>query len=296
MHQVALLMAVASAATLSAQIQLPIPPFVSTFNGTAYTRGYWFQTPVPFVVTGMRVPDESNHGLQNVELILLPSAPPAFPGTITGTQRFYAAGVPSSQIIPMAVSFNAGDFIGVLGACGDASMMRNSYAANGAFTSTLLGQPVTLTRFGTQTNLASSGGNQPCWQEAAFQVSRVELYYGGGQGFAQFLPYGTGCYSYAKSYYERFANAAAFDFGNSTANNGVMHILTGTNYVVVPGSGWRTPVGTNLALGDNTETTRTLPFTLPYPGGNTNQLIICSNGFLSAPAMAWPARPIPASC
>jgi hypothetical protein len=38
---------------------------------------------------------------------------------------------------------------------------------------------------------------------------------------------------------------------------------------------------TNLGLGDDTVATVTLPFSLPYPGGTTTTLSVCSNGFIS---------------
>jgi hypothetical protein len=41
------------------------------------------------------------------------------------------------------------------------------------------------------------------------------------------------------------------------------------------------PAGTQLALSDDSEVVVALPFSLPYPGGTTTQLRVCSNGFLS---------------
>jgi hypothetical protein len=173
-----------------ATAQIPLPAFNRTFSATTLTRGFWFQTPVQIVVTGLQVPDEANNGQQNVELILLPGVPPAYPGTVTGTQMFYAAGVPSSQVISTVQIFNPGDYIGVLGACGNASTMYNSYGPTGPFTSNVLGNPITLTRFGTQTNIAATGGNGPCWQEAAYEVSRVKIFVAGQ---ASAIGYGQGC-------------------------------------------------------------------------------------------------------
>ena len=51
-----------------AQNLMPLPAFDRTFSGSL-TRGYWFQAPVDFVISGLRVPDETGHGLQNVEVV-----------------------------------------------------------------------------------------------------------------------------------------------------------------------------------------------------------------------------------
>src|SRR5215831_5057022 len=80
--------------------QMPIPAFVSTFSSTAATRGFWFQSPVTCIITGVRVPDESLQGVQTVEIDRLASAPPAYPATIAPTQLFYANNQPSANILP----------------------------------------------------------------------------------------------------------------------------------------------------------------------------------------------------
>jgi hypothetical protein len=95
-------------------------------------------------------------------------------------------------------------------------------------------------------------------------------------------PYGTGCYSRARSYYEDFANTAAFDLGNTNPVTTVQHLFLGNAYLMLAApTAWHAPTGTNLGLTDDSEITQTLPFTFPYPGGTTTQLAICSNGFIS---------------
>ena len=67
---------------------MPLPPFNNTFTASL-TRGFWFQAPVPFVIVGLAVPNESGQSHQVVEVIDLGAAPPpAYPGTVTGTQLF----------------------------------------------------------------------------------------------------------------------------------------------------------------------------------------------------------------
>jgi hypothetical protein len=162
------------------QVLMELPPFVSTFSSATLTRGMWFIAPADFVINGLRVPDESGHGLQNVELVRLNAPPPAFSLT---TNDFVSLarhiGVPSSQVIPVHIPVMEGDVIGILGGCGDASTMRSSYAAVGPFQSSILGLPTTLSRLGMQFNLVTSP-TQDLWTEAAGAMTRVEVYYSAG--------------------------------------------------------------------------------------------------------------------
>jgi PKD repeat protein len=156
---------------------IPLPGFGSTFSGTAATRGYWFQAPTRFSIVSAKVPDEFNDGTQNVAIYRLAGAPPTYSGTATGGLEFFASGQPSVNNLPCVVSFDAGEYVGVLGACGTTTM-RNSYGTPaGAIASSVLGQPTTLTRFGTQFNLFTNGPtyNYPYWQEPAGAISRVAL-------------------------------------------------------------------------------------------------------------------------
>ena len=43
---------------------------------------------------------------------------------------------------------------------------------------------------------------------------------------------------------------------------------------------WQTPLSADLGLSDDDLHTVTLPFTLNYPGGSTNQVSFCTNGFV----------------
>jgi PKD repeat protein len=167
---------------------VPLPPFGSTFTSTT-TRGFWFQTPTRFSVVSMQVPDETNHGLQNVALYRLAGAPPVFSATATGGLEFVRTLQPSNAPVPCAVSFDAGEFVGVLGACGDATTCRNSYGTPaGPFASSVLGQPTTLTRMGTQFNLVATNGANAYFQEPTGALSRVVL----GVSAAVGLQYGAG--------------------------------------------------------------------------------------------------------
>lgn len=168
---------------------IPVPPFGSTFTSATATRGFWFQTPTRFSVVSLQVPDETAIGTQAVALYRLAAAPPVFSASATGGLEFFAANVPSNQSIPCAVSFDAGEFVGVLGGAGNTTTMRSSYAnVTGPQPSTVLGQPTTLTRFIMQFNIAGNGGNAAYSQEVAGALSRVFL----GISSAVGLQYGAG--------------------------------------------------------------------------------------------------------
>jgi hypothetical protein len=172
---------------------LTIPSFVRTFSSGSLTRGFWMSAaPVDFTIDQVNCPNEAGHPDQNVEILILPGGvPPAFPGTASGGSQMHMALQPSSSPISASVQVLTGDVLGVLGASGDTSIMHNSYGTSGAFASAIGSNPVTLTRFGTQNNLAA-GPAPSYWQEAAGPVGRIEVWYtegtGGGGGGGGGLP------------------------------------------------------------------------------------------------------------
>jgi hypothetical protein len=267
--------------TPSLPTALSQPAFNNTYSDPSGTRGFYFTTPVPIIIRGLRVPDESGNGTQNVEVKRMSAAPPAFPATTTGGEVFYANNVPSYQIIPCNLPFQAGDVVGILGACGTTTM-RNSYATPaGPFVGSIAGNPVTLTRMGTQTNLNTSSA-QPYFDNAVGQIARVEVYYELATGMATSSTYGTGCISASRAFYEFFTPAASFDLSGTA----MTLIPVGGRYTAVPTGTYVPPTAaaTVLALGDDTDVTVALSSPFPLLGGTTNSIDVCSNGFVSAGA------------
>ncbi len=263
--------------------QLPIPTFGSTFTSTL-TRGFWFQAPTAFTITGLMVPNEAMQPNQVVEVINLGAAPPAYPATVTGTQLFYDNTTPAGTIIACSIPVSPGDYIGILGACNDTPASANSYnsyaSSAGPFASSILGQPVTLTRFLTQSGIASNGGNQPCSEESTGALGRVEVYIGGVGGYAAKQLYGTGCYDTYNSFFEHFTTTPSIDLSNSAFR--MFNI--GQDYLVMPSTATFLPpsaTATNLALTDDSEVTVTLSSPMPHPGGPISSLNVCSNGHIS---------------
>ncbi|MEZ6037722.1 MAG: hypothetical protein R3F29_09600 [Planctomycetota bacterium] len=102
-----------------------------------------------------------------------------------------------------------------------------------------------------------------------------------GSTYAQVTPYGRGCggVDCQTSFYESFASSAAFDL---SATSFTLTLVNG-EYQVGPGQGsYIVPVGPVLSLGDESSQQVNLAFALPYPGGTTNALHVCSNGYVSA--------------
>ena len=70
--------------------------------------------------------------------------------------------------------------------------------------------------------------------------------------------------------------------GFDLAGNSMTLTYTGGSYTASSGLGtYQTPTGSPLSLGDDSTTNVTLPFALPYPGGSTTDLEVCSNGYIS---------------
>jgi len=174
----------------AASAQIALPNYTSTFTSNA-TRGFFFQTPVPFVLTHVQVPDETNKGKQMVAIYKLTGAPPAFSASVNVTPLFFKTGVDSKQLITVspALIFAKDDWVAVLGACGpNTGSVSNSYGT-GNYSSSILGQPIKLLRCLIQTNLASVSGKYAMSSEGNGSIARVRLFVA-GHGRAE--KYGTG--------------------------------------------------------------------------------------------------------
>jgi PKD repeat protein len=155
---------------------LPVPDFARTFSAALAVRGFWFTAPQRFSISGLRVPDERGALLQNAAIYRLAAVPPDFPLTASGGLELFVSGVPSSSVVPVALSFEAGERIGVLGACGNASIQHSSYGVGGTpFSSALFGARVELRRFLAQDSLVLSGGALAYSQEPGRELARIVL-------------------------------------------------------------------------------------------------------------------------
>ena len=96
-------------------------------------------------------------------------------------------------------------------------------------------------------------------------------------GLAAVRRSGDGCVSGAVSYYEMFGSGS-FDLANRAIR---MTPNAGGYQVTAVTTPYTAPVGAGLALtDDDLSAAITLPFNFVFPGGSTNQIRICSNGFI----------------
>ncbi len=151
---------------------IDVGPQVSTF--TSFTRGYWFQAPTDFLITGIGVPTDASSANFDVAILRLPAAPPEWPtNTTTFDTLFLQRDNPGAGLLNTNILVQAGQYIGILGSRDSTAV--NSYGSPD-FASSILGFPVTLTRFLMQaplrTTLPSAIGVS---SEAGGNIGRVTV-------------------------------------------------------------------------------------------------------------------------
>ncbi|MCA8957095.1 MAG: hypothetical protein KDC87_13545 [Planctomycetes bacterium] len=230
-----------------APAQIPMSKYTSTFSAGA-TRGYFFQAPTTLVLTHAQVPDEKNFGKQIIAIYKLTSAPPAYSSTINATPVAYVDELPSSTRwqLPVPVTYNTGDWVAVLGACGTTTgSVNNSYGA-GNFSSEVLGMPITLLRCGSQINIATTkgvlSGTSGMWSEGTASIARVRLTFAGSPTSLAHCTPSNG--------------TAALSLSDTNP------AIAGKNLGLIIASGGATNTGVALAIGIN-------QVNLPVPGFGT---------------------------
>ncbi|MFN8154921.1 MAG: PKD domain-containing protein [Bacteroidia bacterium] len=151
-------------------IPMGLPAQSSTFGTNV--RGYWFQSPSCFTITGLEVPTDASTGTQNIAVIRFDDAPPAYPDTAPlYTVLYLTQNDTASGMIPVNIEVNVGEYIGILGNRAD----LNSYGTS-PFTTAIGSFPVTISRLGMQYPLSSTAPKE-MWTETGGSVSRVIMYY-----------------------------------------------------------------------------------------------------------------------
>lgn len=145
------------------------------FTGNA--RGFWFTAPVNFTIVGLRIPIEAGIStqLQTVEVVRFPGAVPAFatPSTThVSLGRF--TNQPGSTFITTSLAITTGDIIGIVGYRG--TNVASSYAGANTLASSILGQPLTLSRLGTNVSMATAPATA-LWTETGNELARIEVQY-----------------------------------------------------------------------------------------------------------------------
>ncbi|MDR3405971.1 MAG: putative Ig domain-containing protein [Chthoniobacter sp.] len=152
------------------EVQVAQPPQLTTYS--PMVRGYWFTSPATFVISGLQVPTDASSGPQSIAVLKLTSTPPLYPSTTnTFTTLFLTQNNPASGIIPVTIQVNQGDIIGILGCRAEI----NSYGA-APFSTQILGQPVTMARFGMQFPLDTTVPQSVWTDTTTGYLSRVNMY------------------------------------------------------------------------------------------------------------------------
>lgn len=153
------------------QIQMDQPAQTGTFTGNV--RGYWFQSPTCFTITGAEIPTDASTGTQNIAIVRFETVPPLYSTTTDNFELLFLTQNDTTQgIIPLNIIIQEGDVIGVLASRNTVS----SYSSTGPYTSYINGLPVTLSRLGMQFPLTTTAPQQ-LWTENAANISRCWLYY-----------------------------------------------------------------------------------------------------------------------
>jgi hypothetical protein len=149
-------------------------PTHSTILTTAQTRGFWFVSPVDFIITGLRVPVVIGGTVSGVAVLKLPASPPLYPSvTNSFTTLYLNQNITGTNVTSVNIPVYAGDIIGIMGERGG----FGSYGpTTNPFTSTLgIGSTtVNLNRLGMLYDLAVSTPTD-LWTETTNSIGRVEV-------------------------------------------------------------------------------------------------------------------------
>jgi len=160
-------LALAIAPTVAHSTIIDVGTQTGTFSGSV--RGFWFTAPTDFTITGLGVPTDASTGNFDVALLLLDAVPPTFSSTTNDfTTLHLSRNVSGSGLVAVDIDVHAGDVIGVLGWRAGV----NSYRAAGPYVSDILGNSVTLRRFGMQFSLSTTNPRD-VWTEPDYEISRV---------------------------------------------------------------------------------------------------------------------------
>jgi LruC domain-containing protein len=148
---------------------LDVGPHIDSYSG--FTRGYWFQAPTDFTVTGVRVPTDATAFMpQSAEIVRFNSALPAYPLVSNDfTSLGYWRNISGGGFISSNIAVLQGDIIGVLGT----RMLANSYGA-ADHTAQIGGFTVSLSRLGLLNDFLFNGQAYNLFTEAG-PIGRVEL-------------------------------------------------------------------------------------------------------------------------
>ena len=156
------------------QTLMELPSQTSVYSEDV--RGYYFQAPTNFTITGLRVPTDASTQCQNIAVVRFNSGPPPIYTSYTNdfAQLHVTICEEGDQIIDVNIPVSQNQYIGVYGCRGSSCV--TSYGNFG--TIDFNGNNINLIRSGMQFNLNSEGGMMKnIWRESTGSIGRVELYF-----------------------------------------------------------------------------------------------------------------------
>ncbi|MBS1782536.1 MAG: hypothetical protein JSS78_05685, partial [Bacteroidetes bacterium] len=134
---------------------IPTPNVNTDYTGGT-VRGFYFTAPCNFTITGINAKTIATTGSQSIGIVRFNgNTPPPVYATTTNafTTLFFTQNNPATGVIPVNIPVYAGDVIGVLGQRGNSVGYP---ATSGAYTTTINGNSVVLTRLIEQNNLSTT--------------------------------------------------------------------------------------------------------------------------------------------
>ncbi len=155
-----------------------LPANTSTYT-SSQARGFWFTSPTTTVITGLRVPTDIGTANQFIYVVKWPTAPPTYTlqsSNYTVLGKFL--NVPGLDTIKCGIQIKTGDIIGVLGVRGSTAVTTASMSYGpGGFATTISGNPVTLYRFMSQTDITTNPLGPLC-EGGTGNLARVDMFFG----------------------------------------------------------------------------------------------------------------------
>lgn len=166
------------------QTLMELPPHTTTPN-TSWVRGYYFQAPTNFTISGLRVPTDASTECQNIAVVRFNSGPPpSYSGNNSTdypddfTQLYITICEEGDQIIDVNIPVLENQYIGIYGCRGN--NCKTSYGISGNIN--FNGNNLLLQRTGMQYNLFQEGGMKDIFkvnidEQGLKEIGRVELYF-----------------------------------------------------------------------------------------------------------------------
>ena len=237
---------------------MPLPAHGSTYTASQ-TRGYWFQAPTSFTITGLRVPTDVGTGDQWIQVIRTTAAPPAYSASTTGTTLAYIQGVAGTATVAVNIAVSSGDFICILGGrAASATTLSMSYATpTGPYNTTIASLSTTITRLVYQASIQSAQAGSIS-SESTGSLARVEMYYVSGPGLAVGATAGTAQSLFADSTGTggNGISAATFTIAANSQGSATLNSIT----VAASGSGNDNQAFTQVAVYEDTNTSSSFEF------------------------------------